>query len=871
MKLKRVLTILLTLAMMFTLLPSGFSVYADVETADITSNEDWNDGETKRNVTISGNVTITVNGVVNIDGPITVKGNVTINNGTNGAGTLKRTSNTGNILIVENGAKLTLNSVVIDGDNIVVSGRDGEERKCSAIYVKGGEVESNAASLVKHKKTGEIYRGGVRGAAVYMAGGKFTMNGGTIADCEARSYGGAVFLDEYAEFIMNGGTVESNKTLDQTASFGGGAFYVREGTLKINYGTIRNNSSTKGGAIYNSSYGKTIITGGKITNNTTAGDEQKGKAIFHSCEYGKNAVLKIGGSANIDTNNDIHMMSDTAVDKFIELTSDVKNEILLTVENTSEDRVIATASDGVVLTKNDMAKIKLSNEGFYLKLEDNKIKLTKIKGEEDETKTVYLGYDVNGGDENSALAGDSKDVIVGEKAAFTISSVVPTRDNYDFLGWAAAKNATEAQYQPNDEIELSDSAVLYAVWKENTVPRKDNKFTKALAIENRTYGEDAKAPTAEAEYGKVEFTYSNAENGTYTDDVPTDAGTYYVKATVAQSAEYNKLVSDPVEFKIFPKTISKSIPLDAPVKNAVPQKDIETEEYTATVVWTPEIVGKFEYDTVYSAEITITPKKNYTLDGIAENSYELSGAEKVENAENSGIAKAEYPATGSKESTNRGGDSVSRYTVNFDTNGGSKVATQTVTRNSTAKEPSDPTKDGFEFTGWYSDKDLTTKYDFSKNVITSITLYAGWTEIGTDKPSVSSNEIILTIDDKSATVFGAEKTNDVAPKIVNGRTMLPARFVAENLGAKVEWDGENQLVTITGKNEKGEDVVILITIGAELAQVNRENVSESVKLDSPAFIENDRTYTPIRFISEKLGASVEWIEKEQKVVITKVK
>ena len=458
---------------------------------------------------------------------------------------------------------------------------------------------------------------------------------------------------------------------------------------------------------------------------------------------------------------------------------------------------------------------------------------------------------------------------MGEKATFTISSVVPTRDNYDFLGWAAAKNATEAQYQPNDEIELSDSAVLYAVWKENTVPRKDNKFTKALAIENRTYGEDAKAPTAEAEYGKVEFTYSNAENGTYTADVPTDAGTYYVKATVAQSAEYNKLVSDPVEFKIFPKTISKSIPLDAPVKNAVPQKDIETGEYTATVVWMPEIVGKFEYDTVYSAEITITPKKNYTLDSIAENSYELSGASKVENAENSGIVKAEYPATGSKESTNRGGDSVSRYTVNFDTNGGSKVATQTVTRNSTAKEPSDPTKDGFEFAGWYSDKELTAKYDFSKNVITSITLYAGWTEIGTDKPSVSSNEIILTIDDKSATVFGAEKTNDVAPKIVNGRTMLPARFVAENLGAKVEWDGENKVVTITGKNGKGEDVVIIITIGSEIAKVITENVSEDVKLDSPAFIENDRTYTPIRFISEKLGASVEWIEDERKVVIKK--
>ena len=89
------------------------------------------------------------------------------------------------------------------------------------------------------------------------------------------------------------------------------------------------------------------------------------------------------------------------------------------------------------------------------------------------------------------------------------------------------------------------------------------------------------------------------------------------------------------------------------------------------------------------------------------------------------------------------------------------------------------------------------------------------------------------------------------------------------MGAKVEWDGENKVVTITGKNGKGEDVVIIITIGAEIAKVITENVSESVKLDSPAFIENDRTYTPIRFISEKLGASVEWIEDEQKVVITK--
>lgn len=212
--------------------------------------------------------------------------------------------------------------------------------------------------------------------------------------------------------------------------------------------------------------------------------------------------------------------------------------------------------------------------------------------------------------------------------------------------------------------------------------------------------------------------------------------------------------------------------------------------------------------------------------------------------------------------SNDGGGSVSAaYTVSFDTNGGSELSKQTVTRNSVIKEPTAPTKDGFDFAGWYTDKELKEKYDFSAKVTKSMTLYAAWTE-----KDNSENQIILTIGEKDALVFRKTKTNDVAPKIVNDRTMLPARFVAENLGAEVSWDGEKELVTIKGKNLKtSEDITILIYIGSDIAYVN----GKEIRLDSPAFIENDRTYTPIRFISEELGANVEWIEKEQKVIITK--
>ena len=210
-----------------------------------------------------------------------------------------------------------------------------------------------------------------------------------------------------------------------------------------------------------------------------------------------------------------------------------------------------------------------------------------------------------------------------------------------------------------------------------------------------------------------------------------------------------------------------------------------------------------------------------------------------------------------------GGSAASVYTVKFETNGGSKVANITAARNTAAKEPEAPTKDGYDFAGWYTDSALKTKCDWSAKVTKNITLYAAWTEKAKDN---TINQIILTIGEKTAQVFGVQKTNDVAPKIVNDRTMLPARFVAENLGAKVDWDEANEIVTISGKNFKtGEDITILINIDSDTAYVN----GKEVKLDSPAFIENDRTYTPIRFISEELGADVEWFENTQRVIITK--
>lgn len=66
------------------------------------------------------------------------------------------------------------------------------------------------------------------------------------------------------------------------------------------------------------------------------------------------------------------------------------------------------------------------------------------------------------------------------------------------------------------------------------------------------------------------------------------------------------------------------------------------------------------------------------------------------------------------------------YTVTFDSNGGSTVASQTVSNGVRATRPADPTKDGYTFTGWYVDRGAKIPFDFTTAITSNITLYAGW-------------------------------------------------------------------------------------------------------------------------------------------------
>lgn len=98
----------------------------------------------------------------------------------------------------------------------------------------------------------------------------------------------------------------------------------------------------------------------------------------------------------------------------------------------------------------------------------------------------------------------------------------------------------------------------------------------------------------------------------------------------------------------------------------------------------------------------------------------------------------------------------SSLSLTFETNGGTTIASQEIVAGEKWTEPEHPTKTGFVFAGWYSDKELTTRFDFGKEVTSSEVAYAKWEQVtievntinipaGTRQNLIQKNEFIKSI------------------------------------------------------------------------------------------------------------------------------
>ncbi|MFX4263269.1 stalk domain-containing protein [Pelotomaculum propionicicum] len=125
--------------------------------------------------------------------------------------------------------------------------------------------------------------------------------------------------------------------------------------------------------------------------------------------------------------------------------------------------------------------------------------------------------------------------------------------------------------------------------------------------------------------------------------------------------------------------------------------------------------------------------------------------------------------------------------------------------------------------------------------------------------------IKLAVGKTSYYVDNQSQTMDTAPIIKDSRTLLPIRYVAEAIGAKVAWNNTERKVTITLKGTTME-----LWIGKNYARVNGEYkfIDSTNTAVTPIIIEPGRTMLPLRFVSENLGAKVDWNSSKREVTVT---
>jgi len=98
---------------------------------------------------------------------------------------------------------------------------------------------------------------------------------------------------------------------------------------------------------------------------------------------------------------------------------------------------------------------------------------------------------------------------------------------------------------------------------------------------------------------------------------------------------------------------------------------------------------------------------------------------------------------------------------------------------------------------------------------------------------------------------------DVQPFFYKGRTMVPIRGVFEAMGADVEWDNYTKTVEVT----KG--IRVRVQLDSHVAMVDEKRIT----MDVPAVGLDGRIFVPVRFISEALGAHVDWDNDTKTVYI----
>ncbi len=186
------------------------------------------------------------------------------------------------------------------------------------------------------------------------------------------------------------------------------------------------------------------------------------------------------------------------------------------------------------------------------------IEKARLKAELSKSDTTYDGAD------------HAQEILEALKAAIAANTPHPEEDGYtitiDGAKSAEVKNVKTGGYKV--KVELTSDAQKNYLFENGgtfveytyTVNKATNEWTGGsgnVTLANWTYGEAAHEPSAPSKFGNATFTYTheNNQSGTYFPEKPTNAGTYYVKATVAADGDNYDAIEAVVSFTIEQATI----------------------------------------------------------------------------------------------------------------------------------------------------------------------------------------------------------------------------------------------------------------------------------------------------------------------------
>ena len=469
-----------------------------------------------------------------------------------------------------------------------------------------------------------IHEAGVTGCGVNISSsrGSFTLwngniTGNTITD--NNSSGGGVY-NWYGTFNMYGGSIDKNNA---NRSGGGVCNY---GTFNVsdNASITGNSVVSYGGGVYN--YGTLNMSGGSITGNKVTGlsSDYDGGGVYNL------GTLNISGTAKITSNNKNSVSSNVYLKsgKTITAESDIDSTANIGITGTLDKTVVNGSIDTTIFTSDNVACILTDDGSNGLKLTDAPVAISGVTLlSEDDGTAMTSGKTYDG----KAVAYDASCVIYTPSVPGVVLSYtwqVKNSDSYtDIADNAAPKDAGEYRLfvvvTKNGNI-LGETALPFSITKASG--------TGSVTMDDWTYNATEKNPVLTSDTnGTDNVTYlykvKDAQDSTYIEDKPTQAGTYTIKATFPENNNYTGCVATD-DFTIEQYKVSI-------VNVKVEASKIYDGNNTATIISAGTInekkigddlvisVGTAKYDDENVDTNKIVTFSGFALDGADKDNYKL--------------------------------------------------------------------------------------------------------------------------------------------------------------------------------------------------------------------------------------------------------